>query len=231
MAQVGSFPGVSDYRRQTIKAPDNPMDRCTIFSIYPREINETKCTIQPGKFILPAGSYESPASLIVGSSSWWKEIDEDSPLLEIPQSSIIVAESIVKDYCNGMLTYVPDHSSPGIFFIPGIVSVIELKSKYKNQLDKAKTMQDNWYRALVLMGDSDWAKSNGNPLAVDDNMRLAARELGLEHKEWLSNFEMAETVRCVACGQMRNPLFPMCGNCKTIIDVDKFKKLGLKQVE
>src|SRR5215467_8121847 len=90
-------------RRQTIPAPRNPLDKCTVVNISPKHIKENKPTIQPGTFELKPGTYELPTILVIGSSSWWREIDYEQPLLEIPQSSIVVANSIVVDYCSGLL--------------------------------------------------------------------------------------------------------------------------------
>jgi len=228
---VGAFPGVSDFRRRTIKSPDNPQDRCTIVSIYPREIDEVKHTIQPGRFVIPAGAYTNPALLVVGPSSWWKETDQEQPLLEIPNSSIQVAESVVKDYCNGLLECNMADAMPGLFYIPGRIGLADLLTKFKGELDKARTNQNNWYRALVRAADVLWSRSQGNPLAISDDMRLAARELGMDQKEWLSDFQVVESVRCVACGSFRNPLFPICPVCKAVVDTDKAKELKLKFAE
>ena len=38
-----------------------------------------------------------------------------------------------------------------------------------------------------------------------DIMRLAARSLNLNDKEWLKDFQIAELIRCQFCGGMRNP--------------------------
>jgi len=225
------FPGIADFRKRTIRTPENPLDKCTIVSIYPREIDEIKHTIQPGRFILPAGSYENPAVLVVGSSSWWKDIDENQPLLEIPNSSIQVADSVVKDYCSGILECNMADIMPGIFYIPGSHTTIDIKTKHKVQLDKARDNQLRWYKRLIFVADYLWANSQGNPLAISDDMRLAAKELGQNTKEWLQDFQLTETVRCVACGHLRNPLFPVCPNCKSIIDTGKAKELGIRTAQ
>lgn len=227
-AQVGEFP---DLKRRTIRAPVNPLDNCTVISIFPREIDEHKPTIQPGRFIIEAGSYEKPAMLNITPSSWWKNLSEDEPLLEIPVSSTQIAESIVRDYCIGLFACNMADLMPGMFWIPGQVSQSDLKTKHKLLLDNANKKQRSWYATLIRYADSLWSRSNGNPLSVSDDMRLAARELGQNTKEWLQNFQETETIRCVACGQMRNPLYPICPNCKTIIDMDKFNKAGLKVAE
>src|SRR5579862_6209086 len=89
--------------RRMIRSAKNPLDACTVVSIFPKEIIEVKETIEPRKFIIPAGSMEKPGVLVVRSASWWKDYDVTQPVLEITNGSMQVAESIVKDYCNGML--------------------------------------------------------------------------------------------------------------------------------
>lgn len=228
MAVVGQFPLLSDIKRRTIRAPVNPMDKSTVISIFPKEITERKYTLQPGIFQIPAGSYEKPAALIVGPSSWWKEIDENQPLLEIPHSSIVVAESIVKDYCNGVVACDMHDNMPGLFFLPGEWTAEKIKKEKKAELDAANDRQRNWFTALVRMADALWSRSNGNPLTISDEMKIAAHALNLVNKEWLKDSQTMELVRCVACGHLKNPLYPVCSNCKAISDPAKAKELGLQ---
>ncbi len=224
---VGGFPGIVQSRRRTIRAQTNPMDKSTIVSIYPKEINEVHPTVQPGKFHIDAGSYEKPAILIVGSSSWWKDIDDEQPLLEIPNSSVQVADAVVKGYCSGLLACNMGSSMPGVFWIPGAYDIKDIKSKNQHLLDKAKANQERWFLNLVKLGDGLWARTNGNPLVIDDNMRLAARSLGLNNKDWMKDFTMIQKVPCPACGTPRNPDFPVCQSCHAIIDSIKAKELGI----
>ena len=112
--QVGEFPGLNQANRRTIRAPVNPLDKSTVISILPKPISERKATIQPGMFELPPGTFENPSILVVGTSSWWREVDENQPLLEIPVSSVQVADSIVRDYCNGLLACDMAEKMPGI---------------------------------------------------------------------------------------------------------------------
>jgi len=231
MAVVGQFPLMSDFKRRTIKAPVNPLDKSTVISILPKSISERKYTIQPGVFELTPGSYEKPALLVVGPSSWWKEIDENQPLLEIPHSSIVVADSVVKDYCNGLIACDMADCMPGLFFIPGALTQESVRRDHKDKLDAARIKQKNWFTALVRMADALWSRSNGNPLAISDDMKLAARDLNLVNKEWLKDSQTMELVRCIACGSLKNPLYPICSNCKAISDPAKAKELGLVFVQ
>ena len=224
---VGAFPGINDYRKRAIRAPTNPLDKTTVVSLFPREIDEIKHTIQPGRFLIPAGSLEKPGILVVGSSSWWKEIDQDQPLLEIPVSSIQIGESIVRDYCNGILGCNMGDTMPGLFYVPGEWSLNDIKTKSKALIEAANTKQRNWYQVLIRLADTLWARTNGNPLTISEDMRLAARELNLINKEWIKDTQAVELIRCIACGHLKNPLYPVCSNCKAISDPAKAKELGL----
>ena len=203
--------------RRLIRATKNPMDRCTIVSIFPKDIiDEYKPTIEPGKFTILAGTLEKPTILVVGSSSWWKDIDIDQPMLEMQRSSIEVANSIVHDYCNSILGCNMADAMPGLFFVLGEHTVMEIKVKYKTKLEEVSEKQNNWYKVLVRLADSLWSRTNGNPLVICDEMRLAARNLNFNDKPWLKDFQVAEQVRCKACGGMRNPTYPICPTCKAI---------------
>lgn len=214
--------------KRTVRGPINPLDKCTIFSIYGKEIEERKPTIQPGYFVIPAGSYESPSRLVVGPSSWWREVDLDQPLLEIPHGSVQIAESVVRDYVIGLLGRTVD-AQPGIFWVPGNLTAKELREQHPAVIDRAKQMQDEWYKNLVKLADIGWSRTNGNPLTINDDMRMAAKALRLEQKEWMQDFKMMETVACIACGHPRNPKFPVCSNCNTVVDRELYIASGLIQ--
>lgn len=224
---IGQFPLLSDIKRRTIRAPVNPLDKSTVVSVFPKHIIERKVTIQPGVFEIQPGTYERPAILVVGPSSWWKDIDENQPLLEIPHSSIQIADSIVRDYCNGLVACDMADNMPGLFFIPGEWTVEKLFKEKQGELELAKRKQKNWYTALVRMADALWSRSAGNPLAVSDDMKMAARDLNLIGKEWLKDSQIMDLVRCQACGALKNPLYPICSNCKAITDKKKAEELGL----
>lgn len=229
--QVGEFPGLNQANRRTIRAPVNPLDKSTIISILPKPISERKATIQPGMFELPPGTYDKPALLVVGTSSWWREVDENQPLLEIPVSSVQVADSIVRDYCNGLLGCDMAEKMPGISYIPGVYDVAKLKAEQLPLLNKLKQCQRNWFTELIRLADILWSRSNGNPLSISDDARLACKELNLQNKPWLGDMQAMELVRCIACGSLRNPQYPICQSCHAIVDKEKAKELGLTFVQ
>lgn len=229
--QVGEFPGMQQTNRRTIRAQVNPMDKSTVVSILPKRISERKATVQPGFFEIPAGSFESPAILVVGPSSWWREVDEHQPLLEIPVSSIQIADSIVRDYSNGLLACNMNDQMPGLFYVPGETTVEKLKKDHMPLLVQANLNQRKWYAELIRVADILWSRSNGNPLSINEDARMACRELNVSNKPWLNDQQTMELIRCVACGSLRNPAFPVCQSCHAVVDKKKAEELGLTFVK
>lgn len=223
-----SVPFFVNQRKLTPRAPVNPLDKATVISILPKRIREVKHTIEPGVFILEPGSYEKPFFLVVGPSSWWREVDENQPLIEIPTSAILIAESVVNDYVNGIYKCDMGESVPGLFWIPGTITHETLMKNHKGLLDTAARKQKNWFSELVKAADILWARSQGNPLAIGEDMKLAAQQLGITGKEWLKNFEQVELVSCRACGQMNKSNIIVCPNCKVVLNQEEFKKLNLQ---
>jgi len=226
--QVGEFPGIQQANRRTIRAAVNPLDKSTIVSILPKPISERKATIQPGMFEIPPGTFEKPAILVVGPSSWWREIDENQPLLEIPVSSIQIADSVVRDYSNGLLACNMGDQMPGLFYIPGEYDSDRVKKEHFPLLVNARMKQRKWFLELIRIADILWSRSNGNPLSVSEDARLACKELNISNKPWLGDHQAAELVRCIACGSLRNQLFPICQTCKAIADPVRAKELNIQ---
>jgi len=217
-------------KRQVQRAPSNPLDKSTVVSIYPRPIEEKKPTIEPGIFRIDAGSFDKPAILIVGSSSWWRDIDPEQPLLEIPCWSIQVADSIIKDYANGLFMCNMGDSMPGLFFVEGKVGLEEVKTKHVLKLVDAKNKQNKWFENLIKAADILWARTNGNPISISDDMRLAAEQMNLKEKPWMRDFTTMTLVNCMACGTLARPGFPVCPTCHHIIDEKLYKELKLTKV-
>ena len=225
---VGEFPGLLNQRnRRTIRAEVNPLDKSTVVSVLPKLIRERKPTIQPGIFEIEAGTIEKPSILVVGPSSWWREIDENQPLLEIPVSSVQIADSIVRDYCNGLLGCNMGDKMPGLFYVPGEYTLEGIRKNYAALLNKAVENQKRWFLELVQIADILWSRSNGNPLSISEDARLACKELNIQNKPWLGDIQVAELVRCVACGNLRNPQYPICPQCKAVVDKELAAKLNL----
>lgn len=231
MALAVPFPTFN--QRKVIRSEPNPMDKSTIFSIYPRKVVDNHWTVQPGRFVIEAGSLESPSLLVVGSSSWWREIAENQPLLEIPNSSVTVADAVVNNYCNGLVGCNMKDAMPGLFWVPGNKALIDLKvdPDLMALLELAKKKQHAYWLNLINLTDKFWARTNGNPLCVSDDARLAAEMTGAKNKDWMQNFTLVENTPCPACGTPRKSQFPVCGACHTIIDKERYNELGLQMAK
>lgn len=210
--------------RQTIKGPTNPLDKSTVVSIFPKAIKEEKPTISPGIFEMGPGSPDNPQLLVVGASSWWIDRGHDQPIIEIPNWSVQVADSIVKDYCNAYLGYTQEQS-PGLFWLPGEHKLEDVKKSKEFKATCVK--QERWMRWLVDLADGLWAASGGHPLTISEDMRISAKMLGMPDKEWMHNTQAVDKITCVACGALRNPKHPICGNCHYIVDKPLADKLGI----
>jgi len=212
--------------RRTVRAEINPADKTTIVSIAPFDIVENVITIQPSRYEIPRGSLENPSITVVGPASWWKETDPDQPLLEVIVGSVILAKNLIYDYISAMNGVTMTVAQPGIFHIPGEATLDYVKKNLADQLKRYDTMQRAWYQELVKQADGLWARTNQNPLSIDDQSRLAARELQLE-RPWIRDFQSVQNVNCIACGNLRNPQFPICPSCHMIVDTALAAKLGI----
>lgn len=213
---VGGFPNLRELNRRPVRGPVNPLDKSTVVSVYPRPIKFKNVTLSPGRWFIPAGSMANPALLTIGPSSWFRDVGLDEPLIEIAQSSVQIAESLVKDWLNGIFGCNMHDSMPGLFFVPGKYTIQKLRDEYPDLLGASIRFQLNYYRTLIKYADSLWARSNGNPLAVNDEMRLAAKELGIQDREWMKEIATVGMVRCFACGEFKSAEYPICKSCHTI---------------
>ena len=210
------------------RANRNSRERATIFSIFPKEIHETKVTLFPPDYIIPAGSMESPSSLVVKPGVWWKTIWESNQVVEVVEDPETIARSVINDY-NNTLFGSTENAHPGLFYVNEEISVADAKKKYAGLFADALERQKRYYLNQVNFADQIWSKQR-NPAMIGEPMRMAARELGLD-KEWASDYIATTMEKCPACGTLRDTQFPVCGNCNRVIDPEKYKKLGLVLAE
>lgn len=244
MAAVATIADVfAKTRFNPVRAPVNPLDKHTIVSVYCKPVPAVKCTITPGYFYVPAAKDDDIALLVVGTSSWFKEIDPEQPPVEIPVPSGTVANSIIDDFCNGLVGCNMNDKMPGFFKVPGPANMVQatefkdsdyallkatIKKEFAAEINAARIRQKAWFEELIQIADVSWARTNGNPLSVSDDSRLAAEKLGRKNKPWMQDFVSYAMVACPACGALRNEAFPICGSCKTVVDPKKFAELGLQ---
>lgn len=225
-----SLDGVFNRAIKIQRAPVNPLDKATIVSIYPEEIVSINHTIFPGRFVIPGAADGDFNVLTVGTSYWVKEMPEDQPYLEMVVPATEVARSIIEDWSIGILG-VGENRAPGLFYLPGEFNktTIQLFPEFKVKMGTIKSRQKAWFLELVSLADKFWVRTNGQPAAIPDTCKMAALMLNINEKPWLNkNESLAELIRCVACGSLRNSSYPVCPTCKAVIDVDKAKGLKIQ---
>lgn len=225
----GSFGDL--HRRAPIRMPANPMDKCTIVSVYPNRIVEIKHTTFPGVFVIDPAPDNDFTILVVGASSWYKEMPDGQPFLEIPDGSILMAQSIINDWCNGLAGVNMPEAMPGLFFVPGVLTKAEILKNHKDKLDLARTRQNAYWESVIQLADVMWARTSGNPLSISNEARIGAVKLGRKDKPWLQDFYASDKKACQACGQFINPNFPICQYCHHIVNQAKYDELKLKKAE
>ncbi len=214
--------------RKLHRAPVNIMDKTTIVSIFPKNVTSLNYTLFPGDFTVPKGTYEKPGILVVGPSSWWKEMEDlNQEPFEVTVGSISVADSIIRDWMGGLVGCDMATAMPGIFYVNGEKTVELVKKEFKAQLDLALVKQKKYYETLIQFADVSWINYQGHPRSISEDMKLAATELQIKDKPWMKDFTDFKLQDCPACGHLRNPNYPVCANCKTVIDKEKAKLMGL----
>jgi hypothetical protein len=213
--------------RQLSKAPYDADDKATIVSIYPVKIIERKPGLFPGVFTVEPGYANAPSILVVGPSHWELPLYQDNRAVEMTVSAIRVARSIVDDYTKSVFAYAND-SMPGLFALKDAHTADDILKNYQKDILEAAKKQKSWYEKIIKSADVMWARTDGNPLAIPNDARLAAEQLGLaDGKAWMQDFKTLQMVDCPACGSPRKGNFPVCSNCRTILDPKKYKEMGL----
>ena len=230
-----SGPQIGSLGKRTINLlPKNPMDKTTIVSVYPREIIDTKPTLFPSRFIIPPAPQDSFSLLVISGASYFipSPIDKQPPT-EVQVNSMMLAESILHDSIPSMNLVSATHR-PGVFAIPGefnkttILKYVHADGRSFQQLiNEAKEWQQSYWTDIMNEADYFWSSSNGNPKAIPEDAKLAAKILGIEKtKPWMSNVVASELINCRFCGEMINPNFPICKHCHHVVDEKKYKTLN-----
>ena len=218
--------------------PKNPMDKCTIVSIYPRDLEATFSTVFPGRYVIPKGSPDNPSFLVIESgSTFLASTLERMPPTEIQHSSYMLAKSIIDDTIPTM-NLSGSTQGPGVFWVYGeFRSLAELKD-YKHRdnglsfaamLDNAKLRQTKYWTAVIDEADYLWANGQGNPRVIPQDAKMAAEILGMSKtKPWMATSIALDLKPCKACGEMINYIYPVCKFCHAVIDTKKAKDLDIQ---
>lgn len=211
-------------QRKVVRGTPNPLDIATIISVFPREVRDFKPTVFPGNFLIKPGTPEKPTLTYIGSSYWVAGGLMEMPEIEVPHSGIVMADSIIKDYCNGLVGCNMGDKKPGLFCVNGS---IEEKDIPKERLAQTIKFQENWFYDLVKIADVLWVRTNGNPTAVNEMNIMAAQQLGLK-KPWMDKIVQQDLIKCMACQTLVGNLAIVCPNCKVVLDTKRWNEMKLQ---
>jgi len=126
-----------------------------------------------------------------------------------------IAEDLV-DWCNGNLPRLD--VAPNVEVCTGVwYETTPEPTRLREMVDKKKA----YNKALVAQANS-FAETEAGRRNINDMMRAAARELGLQPK-WL--FLVTDEMKpCAACGTPVSPNIAVCPNCNAILDEEKARK-------
>ena len=196
------------------------MSKTTIVSLIPFDLNEEK-PVYPGHFFISGAKENDIEILVVENAIAFKYVDEYRGTDKINIDSEDLARAIVEDYATSQLAVMPsDDIIPGLFFIPGEHTKIEIKTKYKDIVAEYRAKQVKWFEILVRMADDDWEKTRQHKV-ISGIQRYAARFLNID-RPWLIEPKME---KCIACRSTVEAEAIICPTCKTVLKPEEFKKL------
>lgn len=203
-------------------------DVCTVLSIFPLSLRETKPGLHPHAFHIDAclDPQTQVTALIVGRAKFSVYIDESRPSLIVPEPADIVAESICHDYKVSVIFYEPNIAEPGLFWVRGGYTSGEAleSAEIRPQLTEVRERQNTWFSRLVSAADDDWGRFHARKM-ISDLQRLAARNLNLQ-RDWDIEQEIAKEHRPIPCKFCHADVHPdsiICMHCRGILNMERFR--------
>jgi uncharacterized secreted protein with C-terminal beta-propeller domain len=166
-------------------------------------------------------------TLVVRRGQFSVYIDETRPNIIVPETSESIARSICQDFKTGVPHYLPEESEPGLTWTAGEYTADDIYnySEIMEKVDKARRLQNNWFRKLVSEADDDWNKFRQKRV-ISEMQRIACLSLKLD-REWNIIQEIDAVIRYTQCKFCRAEVHPdaiICMHCRGILNMDRFKK-------
>lgn len=201
--------------------------RCTVISIVPFIIDETKPGLIPSRYVIPPSVNGEPQILHVGTAIHYVYIDETRGSLQVRDPSFEIAKSIVQDYVNSQLG-ISEDAGPGIMYVNREMSLAEVKLNLKLELMRLKLHQNRWFENICRIADDDWTRYQKHTV-ISDFQRVAAETLGWDSTKhpWMKiQATELKPNKCPACNTMVSENIVVCPACKCILDKEKYEKLA-----
>tara|TARA_R110000868_G_scaffold148647_2_gene370715 strand:- start:1393 stop:2217 length:825 start_codon:yes stop_codon:yes gene_type:complete len=72
---------------------------------------------------------------------------------------------------------------------------------------------------LIAVANRAWEIGGKEPdLVIGSKNRLAATIKGRTDVKWMNKQTTQRQIPCINCGEQRNPIYPTCPHCKTVVD-------------
>jgi hypothetical protein len=206
--------------KQMLEPSEIKYNKATIVSIAPFQLINNQPGMTPIRHTIPAADPKVGFSILHVNNGYAHEPIPLSDPIRMSHREIYASDlaySIIYDRTHNQLSYGPD-AYPGLFFVPGHLTVQDVLDKHKVELKKVNETQNNWFMRLVMEADDDWQKYHQHRM-ITSTQRLAAKSLGLK-RDWITVLEPMEsptTIPCPACFTDIHPDSLICANCKTVL--------------
>lgn len=198
---------------------------CTVISLVPFEISEEKPGLVPGRYVIRASDTFEPQVLHVNKALHYVYLDETRGSLQVRDGPDEVARSIVDDYIVSQLG-IEENARPALFWVPGELSVAQVKLQLSDRLSELREIQQNWFVNIARIADNDWARYHQHNV-ISNFQRKAAQLIGWrpEEHEWMSDKVILKPVKCPSCGNVVEIGTVVCPACRCVLDEEKHKSL------
>lgn len=209
--------------------------KCTFVSTLPFPMTEDKPGLIPSHYLIEGVQQPGDFTITHIDDGYHNFIvplsDEKAPPIKMIDTGEKICEGLITDYLGAQLAISTEKRQdgftaiPGIFFVEGVFSKDVIKAIHRDKLRIALGNTAAWFERLVKLADDDWARYHQHK-TISDVQRDACNYLGIR-REW--NFEVQDVLNnlCPACKSSIHPEAIICAVCKTVLNVEEFKKLQI----
>jgi len=204
------------------------MSLATIVSLMPCDIRESKPSIMPVEYFIPAARMGDFETLKIEDGYGHLYLDQDRGTVSVPIDSHKLADSIVKDYMYSCIELdYTGQATPGLFWLDGHLEKSAILKDHLKKLNEVKDCQNRWFLRLVKVADDDWTR-NQQHRSITAIQRAAAVALKSQIGERPWNVEVKDMVafkNCKYCTSTINAGALVCPTCgRQLVTDEELKK-------
>ncbi len=200
----------------------------SVINFTPFMFREDKPGQSPDSYIIPPSRDDDkvPGVLTVGNAFSRLYMPLQDHEFHVPVAAEALANDLVRSLLDAMIECERGVAEPAIFYVPGDIAPLEVKSKFPEEVRSALNKQNVWCIRLVKKADDEWQKYRQHKF-ITDTQRWACKKLNFK-REWESVSAAAplELKDCQWCGTKILTNVAMCPNCKQIVNQALFDSLS-----